>query len=843
MSRNWFIRRGSSEEGPHSSASLKQLAREGKVRPNDQIRRQDRTDWVRAGDVRELFAVPPPPAEAAKPMNPPPEAPGGLPAQKPSGIGPPPLPPTASTSGASCAGKESAVAELYRGSFESRFIGDPAVLRHEALTPKKLEGIATYANLGSGESILFAVDSTIFGVATEGFTFSDRAVAWAFPDGNHGRIAYDSIPAYSVQVETRPGTPQRLVFGASSKHQVLCKSLKQQSVVALAEFLAAAARVTQGLRPEEALPKARELAAANDTAAAVALWKAVLNDDVSQFPAILADVAQCRTGRAKDALLAAFHADLEARASNKEAGWLLPRAGDRPEEITAEELESRWRSGLMRPESRVRHVSDGQWTTAGKVPVLERQRTVYVSDTGSFDEDQFLACVRGMAAEGLGFDELLVFGPTSAKVDDASGKPILHAGLTTGELVLAWLPTGGAAVVERSPAIGIVWKSSEANGVRQIEVATARRSATLTLPPSAGTGHFIRVASDVFLRAAEESLKQERRTEAVRLLDRVVPTDATSRHVEDLRSRARADEEVLCVYDGGHPDHVDACLGTLRLDGEGFEFMSIAPESQVFFRVPYEKVVDFAAPQRGALPADLQKSLLGPNSLLSAGLGVAAACVIPGGALLVRSLSGSMGGDRSAGQPINRLTAVVSLAGTPYKIYFDVVGASVAEMSQKAKTFWSRTARMKSRFLKPGNAQTPARAPDAADAEVKALLREIRDSLQLLIKVVSLDLATARPREPGVLAAVQLEALRRSLGQELPRRLGLPAVETAGTRRAESIVIACPKCGSRIRASRPGVIKCGACETLARLGPNLFAVKPAATAMVTGNGAAAFRPT
>jgi hypothetical protein len=186
---------------------------------------------------------------------------------------------------------------------------------------------------------------------------------------------------------------------------------------------------------------------------------------------------------------------------------------------------------------------------------------------------------------------------------------------------------------------------------------------------------------------------------------------------------------------------------------------------------------------------------------------------------------------------MNRLTAVTSLSGTPYKIYFDVVGETVAEMTKKAKSFWSRTARMKSRFLKPGAATTPARPADGGDAEVKALLREIRDSLQMVLKVLSLDVAAARRREPGVLAAAQLEALRRSLGHQLASRLGLPVAAAVASRPPEAIIIACPKCGARIRAGRPGVIKCPGCATLARLGPNLVVPRSAAPALAAGNGA------
>lgn len=839
MSQAWFIRRRGGEEGPHPSSAVKQFVRDGSLQPQDELRREDREDWVKAGTVRGLFGPPsPPPAAPLVTATIPPAEETLVSSASSLPQLPPPLPPPLDVRSAK-AEKSAAVTDLYRGSFESRLGGDAAVLRSETLSPKKCEGIATYASLGGGETILFAVDSTIFGVATEGFAVTDRALAWFFPDGNRGRVKFDSIAAHSVHLDERPGSPQRLCFAAgAAMYQVPCKWLKQSAATACVEFVAAAARVEQGLRPDEALPRAKDLVEGGDTAAAITLWGAVLADDLLQFPSILSDVTKAQSDQPNNGPLTAFHEQLAARASDRVTGWLLPRVGDRPEQVTSSDLEERWRSGTLLRESKLRHVADANWTTAGQLPMLQSQRTVYVSDTGPFDADQFPACVRAVAAEGFGFDDLLVFGPTAAKIEDASGKPILHVGMTANDLLFAWMPAGGTAVVERSPAISIVWKLSEANGARQVEIVTVKRSAKFTLPPGAGTNHLLSLSSELFLHGAEQSLVQERRTEAARLLDRVVATDATRQQVDQLRERTRADEEVLCVYEGGHPDHVDACVGTLRLDGDGFEFMSIAPESQVFFRVPYERVVDFPAPQRGALPADIQKSLLGPNSLLSAGLGVAAACVIPGGALLVRSLSGSMGGDRSAGPPMNRLTAVTSLSGTAYKIYFDVVGETVAEMTQKAKTFWSRTARMKSRFFKPGSSAAPSRASDVGDAEVKALLREIRDSLQMVLQVLSLDLASVRRREPAVLAAAQLKALRQSLGTQLAARLGL-AVEasTPVLRPPEAIVIACPKCGARIRAGRPGVIRCPSCDSLARLGPNLFALRAVAPGLPAAQGA------
>jgi hypothetical protein len=180
----------------------------------------------------------------------------------------------------------------------------------------------------------------------------------------------------------------------------------------MADFLATAARVAQGLRPEQALPKARQLAAAGESVAAVALWKALLGDDVLQFPVILADVSKARSERITDAVLESFEDELATRASDREAGWLLPRLGDQPQEVTSADLAGLWRSGALRRESRLRHLSEFTWKKAGEVSLLQQQRAVYVAETGVFEDGQFAACIRRLAAEGLGFDELLVFGPT-----------------------------------------------------------------------------------------------------------------------------------------------------------------------------------------------------------------------------------------------------------------------------------------------------------------------------------------------------------------------------------------------------------------------------------------------
>jgi hypothetical protein len=51
----WFIQRNGKQAGPFESAQLKQLAAEGKIRPEDQIRRDDQDKWHNAEKVKGLF--------------------------------------------------------------------------------------------------------------------------------------------------------------------------------------------------------------------------------------------------------------------------------------------------------------------------------------------------------------------------------------------------------------------------------------------------------------------------------------------------------------------------------------------------------------------------------------------------------------------------------------------------------------------------------------------------------------------------------------------------------------------------------------------------------------------
>ena len=57
MAHQWFIRLGGKEHGPFSSSQLKQLAHQGKISHDTEVRRGESGSWIAAGRVKGLFAV------------------------------------------------------------------------------------------------------------------------------------------------------------------------------------------------------------------------------------------------------------------------------------------------------------------------------------------------------------------------------------------------------------------------------------------------------------------------------------------------------------------------------------------------------------------------------------------------------------------------------------------------------------------------------------------------------------------------------------------------------------------------------------------------------------------
>jgi hypothetical protein len=55
--RKWFIRKDGQQYGPVDSIELKEKAESGELRPEDYVRPDDFSDWMRASTIRGLFEL------------------------------------------------------------------------------------------------------------------------------------------------------------------------------------------------------------------------------------------------------------------------------------------------------------------------------------------------------------------------------------------------------------------------------------------------------------------------------------------------------------------------------------------------------------------------------------------------------------------------------------------------------------------------------------------------------------------------------------------------------------------------------------------------------------------
>jgi len=70
MAGNWFVGRNGTQQGPYSSAQLKQLVEQGKLLATDLVWREGMPDWVTASAIKGLFPIEPPVRHEAAVRNP-----------------------------------------------------------------------------------------------------------------------------------------------------------------------------------------------------------------------------------------------------------------------------------------------------------------------------------------------------------------------------------------------------------------------------------------------------------------------------------------------------------------------------------------------------------------------------------------------------------------------------------------------------------------------------------------------------------------------------------------------------------------------------------------------------
>lgn len=68
--RGWYYKLKGRSHGPVSPEALRELACSGQLQPTDMISRDGTTNWIRAGNVKQLFGEPGRPASASNSASP-----------------------------------------------------------------------------------------------------------------------------------------------------------------------------------------------------------------------------------------------------------------------------------------------------------------------------------------------------------------------------------------------------------------------------------------------------------------------------------------------------------------------------------------------------------------------------------------------------------------------------------------------------------------------------------------------------------------------------------------------------------------------------------------------------
>lgn len=848
----WMVLSSGAERGPVSFEKLCAAAAAGKLRPDHQVRLASEPAWRRADSVPGLFA-----AKSGEPegiakrvgglqnivgqslgkavaasrdaLQSATAASAALLDRKPGSGAPPPPPPPAPPQGggphaagsASSSQFDAIVAEVFMEHLAPALREAASVSVHPRHAQRKFDGARSYAPLQPGEILLVICDSTFFGDGTAGSVLTSRGLRWRHGEGTSGRLDYVSIGSPAAITSRSAGSAAVLTIAGQPTLDIPCAGIDGPAVQALARFVARAVAIHQGSDPAAALPRAQACIARGDVAAAVEAWEAAWQANPTASRAILDAARASLAGLADRGPVEKLVERISAFADDRERHWIVAGAGCPPDGWSVEDVVTRYAAGEIMADDRIRHASESVAEPAREfAPLRELPARFFRESSDRVDAGQLAEC-RAAFLAAVPVEEVRFFGPIGVPADDASAA-IVHLGLTADAVFLVAAQPFGDPVVQRTALADLAWECKAVDTGHELSLVTPERSVSLTLPATPASAHLIATADDAFLGVAEALIEEKRRGPAKRLLGQISNPEAGGERLTSCQEKVAAIQEVLAAYEGGHPQHIDRAMGGLRLDQDGLEFSCLEPGESTFIRIPWEQVIDIGSPQRGAAPNDIRQRFFTAGNMLSMGATIAASCIIPGGAIIARSFGQAVGGGADQGPPLNRLTVAAMIDGTSYRMQFDVFGGSVAEMSQKAKAFWSKAMPMKPRFFKAAaGAALPARP--VADPETKQLLTDIRNMLVTLTELMQIEMLGDRLVESG---RVDEDALRRARdtvrGRIVTRSANLFRAPAPPPAPAGAIVIACPSCGRKIRLPKPGIIACPSCGTKARVSQELF---------------------
>jgi len=701
---------------------------------------------------------------------------------------------------------------------------------------KKIHAAAqTYAALTPGDFLLCLQDSTVLGSAKEGLLVTTQGISWNGINGSgRGSLRFDQLNAATVGIVFSTGMfgEKGLLLGT---HKVPLNGIEEPTLQALAALLRKGARLADGSDPEVALPRADELLAAGNIAEAVKVFRALLQEDTALVAEVLPRLRKAVEQFPTQRLAATYLAELETQLNDPARGWYIQsaRTGAIEGPCTREELQVRWKNAKLFPDDLLRHFGDRDWQLASDAPPLSGERALCFRDPGDFQPTPFGACWEALARRGVSLEKLLFFGNTLTRLEKVAGQPLIHLALTESGVVVLAAPQEGEVQFDLDGWESATWSLAPPSGTQAhwvLSLTTSQTSYEISLRPGPGLTTLLERTSRLFLVRAEANFAAHKYFAAEKLTNQI-PLEHRPPAVADLLARMGKVAEVLAFYDGGHPAYTEKALGSLRLDEQGLEFAPLLPGGEMYLRLPYEQLLEVLPPQRGNLPEDIVKNMGSKRrtlGILRAGLGVAAAAVIPGGGLLVGGLSGLMGGggNADASGSLNRLCLVVLIDGTRYRLFFDTFAQDKDQLATLAKTFWNNAARVQNRFAKSASPSDRA-AQGSGSAQQVQLLKEIRDLLRQLVALQSGTLLPGPP-SPDTTGPAALPSLASADPVTRPPLAPGLAVSSLNSvpdplPTDKPVVVGCPKCSTKLRVRQPGVVACPSCAARVRVSDALFA--------------------
>jgi hypothetical protein len=432
---------------------------------------------------------------------------------------------------------------------------------------------------------------------------------------------------------------------------------------------------------------------------------------------------------------------------------------------------------------------------AAVVPSSASADGIAFRDAGEWVADQFRTCRQGLGPAGVLLGELVFFcnsrtrlRPTGAAAffgttsGPGGAAPLLHLALGTRELAMVYAADGRMVVACKGPYEAASWSFTEApadaarhssgptHGARTHALTLVLPSGEFALALNPGEGYTalrLRLAQ-LALERARVNFAEGKYCLADKLLGRI-GADYEADQVARLKEQIGTLVEVRAMYQGGHPMYLDKDLGLLRLDAVGLEFVSLA--TQTTLRIAYDRLAALLEPQRGEFSAEMLQAV--QRKQTAAAWGGAAAGIVGAlmsaahvsGAKLIsevgeKAARGVKGKAKLGAPPRNRLCAVLLEDGVKHRVLFDVVAGTREEMEAHAGSFWNRSAKVRSRFARPGRAPA-ARTEAAAGLNVLPQIAALKQLKGLL--------------DDGILTPDEFNQQKAALLGQIPARLAAAA--------------------------------------------------------------------